>query len=284
MAKAKKTSTTIKVGGRRSTSSSRPTSVRRKQRVMPRWKYIATAAAITATVLALAYYPFIRPAFNRFTPCNGHKIFGACIPKGYSVYGIDISHHQGVIDWEELKQGDPDNPEISFVYMKATEGSDYTDSRFKKNWHRSKEEGFTRGAYHYFSTTSKGEAQADMFMSLVDLKTGDLPPMVDVEEEPKNAKTFREELKKCLNRLEKHYGVKPIIYTNKYFKEKYLDKSLLEKYPIWIAQYHTLQPGISEEWVFWQCSERGKIPGIKRRVDINIVKGGHETIERLKIK
>ena len=195
MANAKKISK--KVGGRKNNSARRPSSTRsRKPRVMATWKYVTIATLMTTCVLALAYWPIIRPAFNRFRPCTGHHIYGACIPKGYSVYGIDISHHQGEINWSKLKKGNPGEPPISFVYIKATEGSSHNDTRFAKNWNAAKKNGIARGAYHYFGTKTPGEKQARNFISKVTLEPGDLPPMVDVEDEPKNAAAYRLELKK----------------------------------------------------------------------------------------
>lgn len=284
MAKAKKTSITVKVGGRKKNPSRRPSSTRKRPRVMATWKYVTIAALITIAVLALAYHPFLRPAFNRFTPCNGHKIYGACIPKGYSVYGIDISHHQGEINWKRLKKGNPEEPPISFVYIKATEGCDHTDTRFEKNWSAAKNSGYPRGAYHYFGSVSSGERQAKAFISKVKLEPGDLPPMVDVEEEPKNAAAYREELKKFISILEEHYKVKPIIYTYKKFHERHIDNVHFEGYPLWIARYNVADPGITDKWTIWQCTENGRLPGINHKVDINVFNGTAEDLENLRIK
>lgn len=284
MAKAKKISKPKKVGGQKKNSARRPSSTRPKQRVMATWKYVTIATLITIAVLALAYRPFLRPAFNRFTPCNGHKIYGACIPKGYSVYGIDISHHQGDINWNRLKKGNPGDPPISFVYIKATEGCSHADTRFEKNWSAAKRSGYTRGAYHYFGSVSSGEKQAKAFISKVRLEPGDLPPMVDVEEEPKNAAVYKEELKKFISILESHYKVKPIIYTYKKFHERHIDNVFFDGYPLWIARYNAADPGINDEWTIWQCTENGRLPGISHKVDINVFNGTAEELENLRIK
>lgn len=272
-----------KIGGSKRVSTRRSSSTRRKSRVMSRWKYFAIATLVTIAVLALAYYPILRPAFNRFTTCTGHKIYGACIPKGYSVYGIDISHHQGDIDWEKLKNGNPGDPPIAFVYIKATEGRDHIDTQFNRNWHEAQNNGFRRGAYHYFTAESSGAEQAKMFISKVKLNRGDLPPMVDIENEPKDADKYRHELKQFITTLERHYGVKPIIYTYKKFHDKYIDKEL-SGYPLWIARYNTTHPGIDNQWIMWQCTENGELPGIREKVDINIFNGSMIELEKLRIK
>ena len=285
MANAKKTSVTIKVGGRKKKPSRRPSSTRRrKPRVMATWKYVTIAALITLSVVAILYKPLIEPAFNRFRRCSEQKIYSTCIPDGYSVYGIDVSHHQGNINWGKLKQGRNGEPPISFVYIKATEGSTYSDKRFETNWKEAKKHGFIRGAYHYFSTESSGERQASLFISRVKLEPGDLPPVVDVEDEPKNAAAYREELKKFINALEKHYGVKPVIYTYKKFHERHIDNVHFKDYPLWIARYNANDPGIDSKWIMWQCSENGKLPGIREKVDINVLNGTMEELEKLRIK
>ena len=282
MAKAKKISK--KVGGRKKNSARRPSYTRKKPRVMATWKYVLISALITFSVLALAYKPFIEPAFNRFRPCTGHKIYGTCIPEGYSVYGIDISHHQGDINWRALKKGTNNEPPISFVYIKATEGSSHNDTRFAKNWSAAKKNGFVRGAYHYFSTKSSGEKQAMTFIGKVTLEPGALPPMIDVEEEPKDAVAYREELKTFISTIEKHYGVKPIIYTYKKFHSRHINNENFNGYPLWIARYNANDPGIDNEWIIWQCTENGRLPGISEKVDINVFNGTPEELEKLRIK
>ena len=250
---------------------------------MPRWKYITIAVLITIGVILLAY-PFIRQAFNRFAPCKGENLYSACIPKGYSVYGIDISHHQGDINWSRLRRGNPGDPPIRFVYIKATEGCSHKDAKFNKNWKAAKKHGFIRGAYHFFSAESPGEEQAKRFIKNVKLEPGDLPPVVDVEQDKKNnVASYRKNLAAFINAIEKHYGVKPIIYTYKDFHEKYID-SRFNGYPLWIARYNAPHPEINNEWIMWQCSENGVLPGIKGRVDINVFNGTMEELEKLRIK
>lgn len=271
------------IGGQKRNSARRSSS-RRKSRVMSRWKYFAIATLITVCTLALLYRPVILPAFQRFVTCNGHKIYGACIPKGYSIYGIDVSHHQDRISWSRLKEGTPGEPPISFAYMKATEGSSHCDTRFEENWKSAKENGFIRGAYHYFSTKSPGAKQAQLFIGKVKLEPGDLPPMVDIEDEPGNPAEFRRELKIFIDTLEKHYKVKPIIYTYKKFHDKHISGDIFGNYPLWIAQYNTKRPGIDREWILWQCTENGRLPGIRQKVDINIFNGTIEELQNLVIK
>jgi len=75
------------------------------------------------------------------------------------------------------------------------------------------------------------------------------------------------------------YGVKPIIYTNQDFYNKYL-RNAFENYPLWIARYSLREPTLKDDskWVFWQYTSAGKINGIKGRTDFNVF---HGTLEEL---
>lgn len=273
-----------KAGGRNRRSARRPSSSRGKRPQTARWKQVIAVAAVTAFALFCTYHLFLKEIIYRFTPCNGTKIFSTCIPNGYSVFGIDISHHQGDIDWEEFSKENQHDAPISFVYMKATEGSDHKDTRFDENWAQAKKGGFLRGAYHYFSTTSTGLAQANMFINNVAVEKGDLPPMVDVEEIPEDKAKFIEELKIFIAKIEEHYGVMPIIYSGKNYKEKYLYDKFFDRFPTWIAHYYVEKLEVETEWLIWQCTDKGEIPGIGRKVDINVFNGELQQLESLLIR
>ena len=141
-----------------------------------------------------------------------------------------------------------------------------------------------RGAYHYFSTKSSGIAQAEMFIKTAGLTKGDLPPMIDIEERPKDKKRFLQELKTFITKIEDHYGVKPIIYTYRKYKSRYLDDPFFERYPSWIAHYYISSLGDDVKWLIWQCSDIGEVPGIPHNVDINIFNGSIEQLKSLQIK
>lgn len=274
---------TKKTGGRKKTSARRSSSKVSKKE-MPHWQYVAIAILTTAVILFLGYHLLFKGVLNRFTQCAGTKSYGICIPEGHEIFGIDISHYQGSIDWEALKNGSPDDSPVSFIYMKATEGSDHKDRMFDRNWTKALEHGFTRGAYHYFSLHSSGLAQAEMFIKNVKLEKGDLPPMVDVEEEPKDKREFLQELKIFIAKIEKHYGTKPIVYSGKKYKERHLNDRYFDRYPTWIAHYYVDSLDVENNWTFWQCSDKGRLPGIRHKVDINVFNGDSGKLESLKIK
>lgn len=272
-----------RTGGRKITSARRSSS-KAKMSSMPRWVYTLIVVSVSAFSLILIYTFFFRPYFYRFRPCYGQKHFEICLPLGYAVFGIDISHHQGKIDWKKLKESSTTSTPISFVYIKATEGSDFTDPHFKKNFAEAKRQGFLRGAYHYFSPYSSGLAQAQMFIETAGIETGDLPPMIDVEEKPKEKEKFLQELKIFISKIEEHYGAKPIIYTYRKYKKKHLTDTFFKRYPSWVAHYYVEELDPDMEWIIWQCSDIGEVPGISKEVDINVFNGSIEQLHSLIIK
>ncbi len=269
-------------GGRKKTSARRTSRNRKKE--TPRWIYVIIAALISSACIAIAYYMFFTPYFYRFRPCYGNKHYSICVPKGYSIYGTDISRHQGNINWKTLQDKNPEDAPITFVFVKATEGGDFVDVNFKENFANAKKHGFIRGAYHYFGKHSSGLSQAEMFIKTVKLEAGDLPPVVDVEEHPKDKKRFIQELKIFIAKIEEHYGVKPIIYTYKKFKKHFLSDSYFNKFPLWVAHYYVSELDDDIEWLMWQCSDRGRLPGIKEHVDINIFNGNMAQLKSLLLK
>lgn len=270
-------------GGRKQTTSARRSYRKKKNKDLPRWIYVISATFLSFVFIIGSYYLFFRPYFYRFRPCFNHKYYEVCMPSGHSVYGIDVSRHQGDIDWERLSTGHHPDAPISFVYVKASEGSDFKDVKFKENFENARKHGFVRGAYHYFSTTSSGLSQANLFISMVKLRKGDLPPVLDIEEKPKNKKKYIEEVKVWLKKVEEHYGVKPIIYASSKYKQKYLDDPFFKEYPSWVAHYYIPELRKGEEWLMWQCTDLGVLPGIKEKVDINIFNGSKKQFENLLI-
>ena len=130
---------------------------------MPGWAWWIGSALIVALYVFFFYYIFVGPFGFRWRALYGDVNY----PEGYEIHGIDISHHQGTIDWQELKDnGQIDKYPVRFIYMKATEGASIVDENFYDNFHQAREYGFTRGAYHFYSVHSPAKAQAEYFIRL----------------------------------------------------------------------------------------------------------------------
>lgn len=111
-----------------------------------------------------------------------YPTFGISLPSKYEIHGIDISHHQNNIDWDEVKAMKDQNVKVGFSFIKATEGIGRVDNMFRKNWYNSKKSGLPRGAYHFFISSKIGKAQAANFIETVQLDKGDMPPVLDIEQ------------------------------------------------------------------------------------------------------
>ncbi|HET9056429.1 MAG TPA: GH25 family lysozyme [Chitinophagaceae bacterium] len=214
-----------------------------------------------------------------------YKEFGISLPLGYAIHGIDVSRYQRIISWKEVKKMEAGGVKIGFAFIKATEGEMDEDTYFRKNWIRTKELGIPRGAYHFFIATKNADKQAANFLNNVSLTKGDLPPVLDIEERyGVSADILRSKIKTWLQKIELSTGVKPIIYSNVDFYEKYLS-GYFDEYPFWAAHY--LQPGkprINRNWHFWQHSENGRVNGITAKVDFNVFNGDTTEFKNLLIK
>ena len=257
---------------------------KKKQKEMPSWYKYLLGFLIVVVFSGVFYYFFIRPYAYRWKPCYGMKGYGVCMPHGYKVHGIDISHYQGDINWKMLAQTRQGQFPVQFIFMKATEGGDYSDKRFVANFDSAKAHGFIRGAYHFYNPKTDADKQADFFINSVKLAPGDLPPVLDIEKKGKDIPKLQADLKHWLRRIENHYGVKPIIYASNKFKNRYLNDSVFNSYPYWIAHYYVDSVQYKGDWKFWQHTDVGTLPGIKEQVDLNIFNGGLEGLNALRIK
>ena len=185
------------------------------------------------------------------------------------VDGIDISHHNGKIDWKKVQKG---HPEVQFVYIKATEGASWVDSNYDYNLKHARKKGFKVGSYHFFNYRVSAREQFDNFAKNVDSKKQDIIPMVDFEKygSAKNARNAVAELKVFCRMVKDHYGVYPMIYTNERIYNDHLSKDF-KKYHLFIANYKSRLPELKDgaRYTIWQFSERGRIEGIKERVDLD---------------
>lgn len=266
--------------------SNRRRRVRRRKKGNFRSKlrqFLIRMLLICSSVLVcyLFYIYFVLPFNLQWNAHNGKEVY----PEGYSIHGIDISHHQGDIDWEKVSKAQINEEPISFIFIKATEGQDHLDSNFNDNFYEAREYGFLRGAYHYFKPNVNATLQARYFLKQVHLEEGDLPPVLDIEEKGSlSTKELQKAALTWLKAVEKKYGVPPILYTNYKFKKDYLNTPEFDRYPYWIAHYYVHKLTYKGKWRFWQHTDCGKIDGIREKVDLNIYNGSMYDLKHLCIE
>lgn len=203
-----------------------------------------------------------------------------CPPAAAELQGIDVSHYQQEIDWAVLLARQP----LEFAFVKATEGSDFTDSLFCRNWDALARYGVRRGAYHFFRAYGCGYDQALHFLETVEMQPGDLVPVLDIETtDGLPAEIMLEEARVWLQTVEAALHVKPIIYSNQNFYEKYL-AGWFDAYPLWVARYSETQPVLAagKNWHFWQYSNEGCLDGVSHKTDLNVFAGTPEMLDQLR--
>ena len=187
------------------------------------------------------------------------------------IFGIDVSHHQGDINWNKVKKWK--DKSIQFVYIKATEGATLVDKTYEKNFKGAKENNILTGSYHYFRTTSSVKDQFKNFIQTISKEDQDLIPMIDVEEKKNwNNTEFHKNFKEFLGLIENHFGQKPMIYTvNSFYNINLSGK--YNDYHFLIGRYGKNSPNMRDKsnWTIWQFSETGKVDGIPKMVDIDVI-------------
>lgn len=193
------------------------------------------------------------------------------------IQGIDVSYFQGDINWKKVGAAG-----IRFAYIKATEGADRLDPKFRANWRGAGKAGIVRGAYHVMYWCSPARDQAKWFVKHMPKESGTLPPVLDVEWNG-HSKTCPHEIarkdaiakmKVMLAAMEAHTGRRPIIYTDPKFHRDVLEGAFTD-YQFWLrstaakpeAKYR------GRDWSFWQFTTTGRVPGVVGAVDRNSYNG-----------
>lgn len=211
---------------------------------------------------------------------NGSIVPNQWFAAGYPVRGVDVSSYQGVIDWETLSAQD-----ISFAFIKATEGSSFVDDYFAYNYSEARKTGLRVGAYHFFSYDSEGNTQAEHFIETVEKTEGMLPPVIDLEfygdkrQNPPPQADVRRELDAFIEKVTEYYGMKPIIYATERSYSLYLDGAY-EDCDIWIRNVY-LPPRLPDgrDWTFWQYTDKGYLEGYQGEemyIDLNVFRDTEE--------
>ncbi len=194
---------------------------------------------------------------------------------GSEAHGIDVSHYQGRINWDEVAR----DRRVTYVYLKATEGTGIVDDTYSYNFSECKRVGLKVGSYLFFRPNLPAKAQFDLFVSRVKTKQQDLLPVIDIEViRGVSASVMQSRLLELCELFEKEYGKKPVIYTGKNFYNKYIHGNhRLRSYKFFIAAYSFIEPDLNndEDYVMWQYSATGSVRGIRGNVDMSRFVGRH---------
>jgi lysozyme len=220
-----------------------------------RWLWAAGAACVLVVALALGAWFFWLP---RFRPGlrPGER------------YGVDVSNHQGSIDWARVAGDD-----ISFAYIKATEGADFVDQSFATNWAAAGGAGLDRGAYHFFTLCSSGADQAQNFLNAIPDDYEGLPPAVDLElagncsARPERS-VLEGELTTYLDQVETGTGQRALLYIGDDFEDLYHVRSTFDR-QLWVRHIFFRPHG---DWKIWQVGGYAKVDGIRGRVDLDVMR------------
>ncbi len=216
-------------------------------------------------------------AITAFLEYNGYIWHTDFFTLNYKIKGLDVSHYQKDIDWKKIPL-----EKYKFIFIKATEGSDMIDHKFKYNWKEARQAGFLAGAYHFFTTSSSGKKQAKNFIRMVPVIKNSLPPVIDIEiDTQKDKEQVRKHLTDLINLLTKHYKKKPILYVTHDTYDAFIPGQFKNCH-IWIRNIF-MHPTLKDDrkWIFWQYSNRGRVTGINTFVDINVFYATEAELKKL---
>jgi GH25 family lysozyme M1 (1,4-beta-N-acetylmuramidase) len=197
--------------------------------------------------------------------------------------GIDISHWQGTIDWAKVRAAGK-----KFAYIKASEHTSFVDDKYQTNRSRAKSAGLKVGAYHFARPnvgTTDAYAEADHFIETADWTSGELRPVLDLEDTGGlSSSALQTWVKAFLQRIHDRTGVRAVIYVSPAFWSSKMGNSnwfAKNGYEVlWIAHWTTAKsPSVPAEswggksWTFWQYTSDGSVPGISGRVDLDRYNG-----------
>jgi GH25 family lysozyme M1 (1,4-beta-N-acetylmuramidase) len=209
------------------------------------------------------------------TPQDGVDSLAARVcANGATTMGVDVSFYQDDIDWNKAKSAG-----VQFAFVRLSDGTRHPDSKFQRNWQGTKAVGIIRGAYQFFRPAQDVDAQANMMIKAIGTyQPGDLPPVIDVEASGDlSPSTVAAKVRAWTKKVEAALGVKPIVYTGKYFwRDEVGGPSDFDDNALWIAQYTSQCPDIPSpwsKWTFWQYTDKGPVSGIGSQVDINRFNG-----------
>lgn len=185
------------------------------------------------------------------------------------VRGIDVSDYQGQVNWKAVASSG-----IGYGVTKATEGATFVAETFSRNWSEMRSVGIVRGAYHFFRPRTDAVAQAQNFLNIVKLQSGDFPAVLDIETTDNvSTDSLLAGMQTWLDIVEAATKRRPIVYTYPGFWERIGNPLRFADYPLWIAHYtNDPEPWITggwDTWTLWQYTDRGSVNGVVGGVDVN---------------
>ncbi len=192
-------------------------------------------------------------------------------PARYPVRGIDVSSHNGEPDFRRAAASG-----MEFAFIKATEGTDFVDSKFFRNYKAATEAGLKVGVYHFFRFNKDGVEQAINLMRTVGRRRPQLGLVIDVERSGNDTTISADTVKERLAAMADYLnllGHRVTFYSN---RDGYYDY-IADRHqgaPLWICAFS--ETPINAEWTFWQFDHHGRLDGFDGDVDLNAFCGSRE--------
>ena len=198
------------------------------------------------------------------------KVDPWALGKAYDVRGIDLSHHNGRINYNELDS-------LDFVFLKVTEGISWKDRAFSTHYSAFIEKDMAVGVYHFFRFDLDGKEQARHFLNHLEGKEFQIPLVVDVEQE-NNPSVSREKvitrLRAFVKEIKRQTGLKPIIYTNGIGYSDFISDDFSD-HTLWLSSTNSWRPAMMD-CTFWQFNIKADLSAITHDVDLNVFRGSRQ--------
>jgi lysozyme len=183
--------------------------------------------------------------------------------------GVDVSHHQGEIAWQQVSRD-----RIDFAYLKTTEGSSFTDPRFDSNARAARRAGLRVGGYHYFTLCSPGAPQAEHFASVLEASPArTMPPAIDLEligncADPPPREDLLREVRAFMDVVEERTGGRMVVYVYPDLEAQYRLSTALDR-RLWVRRIGDTPP--EGDWWMWQRDDQAEVAGIDAPADLNLL-------------
>lgn len=224
-----------------------------------KWLLLAGAAALVVLLGGYAVWRYVLP---HSVNVDRYR---------YPIAGIDVSRHNGVIDFEQVRDDD-----YQFVFIKASEGKTYRDDAFDRNYQGAVRAGLKVGAYHFFRKNRTGREQADNLLAAIKGKPLDLPLVIDLEDDWGNGATVSRQtaVERVMDMIDilNGKGYQVMIYTNLDGYNKYY-KDMLGDHDLWLCSFTSPDLLTSMPHRIQQFNHEGSVNGVDGKVDLNVFRG-----------